>query len=368
MTSTVSGWAPSRIMGSGTPRSAGAWRIEFVDQIAEDGLDVWVVIVRVSAKEVYDFPLAIGRLAVIASGFVDHSETIPAIMHVREALDEIAGRLLGLVEPALANEIDGLLDSSVSSSSASMAAAQANLSASSVATSDSFREGGGEMAAASAVQATSGSRARQRRLYFLPLPPAGIIASGFGHCSLQRQGREPLYRTRRANARFQERLLAFGHDLATAARAAGCVRGGAVPPSARFRRKPRSGRAGLGEGFDQRLSFSCAVKLCSGRMTPPACRFLAKSISGCGGSDLGAASGGNRGAATLRTYGREPRDDCALAAWRRSAFTARPFWRQVAATFMPPVDTGPVGSLPARALRRPCRCPSHRVWQRRNVT
>jgi len=35
--------------------------------------------------------------------------------------------------------------------------------------------------------------------------------------------------------------------------------------------------------------------------------------------------------------------------WWRSVFTARPFWRQVAATIMPPIDTA---RLPASLLER----------------
>jgi hypothetical protein len=49
------------------------------------------------------------RLAVIASGLGDHSETIPAVMRVGEAFDEIAAPLLGLVEPALVDEVDGVI-------------------------------------------------------------------------------------------------------------------------------------------------------------------------------------------------------------------------------------------------------------------
>jgi hypothetical protein len=64
---------------------------------------VWVVVVRVGANEVDDLPIAIDRLAVIASGLVGHSETIPAVMHVREAFDKI------LIELALVDEIDGVI-------------------------------------------------------------------------------------------------------------------------------------------------------------------------------------------------------------------------------------------------------------------
>ena len=87
-----------------------------------------------------------------------------------------------------------------------------------------------------------------------------------------------MYRTLLADARFYELLLAFDRDIAAAARAVGCSRCGGVLHSARFRRKPRGGPAGLGEAYDQRLSFCCASDLCRKRMTPPSFRFLGRKV------------------------------------------------------------------------------------------
>jgi hypothetical protein len=73
----------------------------------EDGLEFRVVLLRVGANEVDDFAVAIGRPFLIASGLVDHSEAIPAVMHIGEARDEVAGGLLGLIELAGLDEVDG---------------------------------------------------------------------------------------------------------------------------------------------------------------------------------------------------------------------------------------------------------------------
>jgi hypothetical protein len=162
-----------------------------------------------------------------------------------------------------------------------------------------------------------------------------------------------VYQALLADTRFHELLLAFDHDLAMGARAAGCPRCGGVLHSARFRRKPRGGPVGLGEAHDQRLSFCCAVELCRKRMTPPSLRFLGRKVY------LGAVvvlvSTMRHGATAARM-----RQLCALVgvsrrtvgrwrAWWRSVFTASPFWRACSAAFMPPVDTG---RLPASLLER----------------
>src|SRR5271157_293392 len=52
-------------------------------------------------------PIALGSLAVLATGLVDHSEAIVAIVHVGEQHQEVAGGLLGLVELAGADEAGG---------------------------------------------------------------------------------------------------------------------------------------------------------------------------------------------------------------------------------------------------------------------
>lgn len=161
----------------------------------------------------------------------------------------------------------------------------------------------------------------------------------------------PLYRALLADARFHELLLAFDSDLAAAARAAGCARCGGVLHSARFRRKPRGSPAGLGEAYEQRLSFCCAVELCRKRATPPSFRFLGRKawlgvvvVLVCAMRQGGAAA---RELSELVGVSRR-----SIARWRewwRSTFVASPFWRVAGAALMPPVDQA---RLPAALLER----------------
>lgn len=160
-----------------------------------------------------------------------------------------------------------------------------------------------------------------------------------------------MYRTLLADARFYELLLAFDRDIAAAARAVGCARCGGVLHSARFRRKPRGGPAGLGEAYDQRLSFCCASDLCRKRMTPPSFWFLGRKVY------LGAVvvlvSAMRQGATAARQLcelvGVGRRTIARWREWWRRAFVASPFWREVSAAFMPPVDQE---RLPASLLER----------------
>src|SRR5260370_8878108 len=94
-----------------------------------------------------------------------------------------------------------------------------------------------------------------------------------------------MHRTLLADARFYELLLAFDRDIAAAARAVGCARCGGVLHSARFRRKPRGGPAGLGEAYDQRLSFCWPSDRCPKPLTAPPFRFLGR--KGYPGAALG---------------------------------------------------------------------------------
>jgi hypothetical protein len=121
--------------------------------------------------------------------------------------------------------------------------------------------------------------------------------------------------------------------------------------SARFRRKPHGAPAGLGEAYEQRLSFCCAAELCRKRTPPPSFRFLGRKVhvgavvvlvpamrqGGAAARQLSAELG-----VSLRTIARWRR-------WWREIFAASPFWRVKAAAFMPPVDPG---QLPAALLDR----------------
>jgi hypothetical protein len=317
----------------------------------EDGLEFGVVLLRVGANEVDDFAVAVGRLFLIASGLVDHSEAIPAVMHIGEARDEVAGGLLGLIELAGLDEVDGgvgrrgqlvlgLVDAGV---------------------------GGGEAFGDFGVRwafAPGRRDGRERTRGFLVLGEAaalvflaaatvaGIIASGFGHGGLS-EGRHSLYRALLADARFHNLLLALDRDLAAAARAQGCARCGGVLHSAQFRRKPRGfPDDGVDEGYDRRLSFCCAVELCRKRSTPASFRFLGRKVFlGVVVVLVSALRHGTAAAVkelcdlmdvSRRTVGR-------WREWWRTTFVASPFWRVAAAAFMPPVDQA---RLPASLLER----------------
>jgi hypothetical protein len=73
----------------------------------EDGFEAGFVVVGVVANELDDFSVAVGGLAIVTSGLVDHAEAIPAVVDIGEALEQIAGDLLGFIELVLIDEVDG---------------------------------------------------------------------------------------------------------------------------------------------------------------------------------------------------------------------------------------------------------------------
>ena len=106
------------------------------------------------------------------------------------------------------------------------------------------------------------------------------------------------------DATLYEILQRVDEDLAAQARVAGCTCGGRLH-SAVYPRKPRGGPAGLGTGYETRLSYCCAAEGCRRRTTPPSVRFLgAQGVPGRGGdagerpptgaeSDTGAGAAGS---------------------------------------------------------------------------
>ena len=102
------GSTPSlNVSAGGRDGSSGGRRVEAVNELAEDGLEAGIVVLRVSANEVDDFAIAVRGLSVISSDLVDHAEAIPAVVHIGEAFEQIEGRLLGLIEPAVEDEFGG---------------------------------------------------------------------------------------------------------------------------------------------------------------------------------------------------------------------------------------------------------------------
>jgi hypothetical protein len=141
-------------------------------------------------------------------------------------------------------------------------------------------------------------------------------------------------------------------DLAAQARAAGCPVCGGRLDAAHYPRKPR-GADGLGNDYDRRASFCCAVDGCRRRRTPPSVRFLGRRVY------LGAvvvlASALVRGPSktsvtklsavlgiTRRTLARWCR-------WWSAMFATSRFWESLRGRFVPAVD---VTTLPASVLGR----------------
>ena len=141
-------------------------------------------------------------------------------------------------------------------------------------------------------------------------------------------------------------------DLAARAQAAGCPVCGGRLDVANYPRKPR-GADGLGEDYDRRASFCCAVEGCRRRRTPPSVRFLGRKVY------LGAvvvlASALVRGPTktsvsklsavlgiTRRTLARWCR-------WWSTTFATSRFWEGLRGRFVPAVD---VTTMPASVLAR----------------
>jgi uncharacterized protein with PhoU and TrkA domain len=66
-------------------RSGRDWRIESFDQLGELFDHAGIVIVGMLADEVDHLAIAVGRLSAVAARLVDHSEAVPAVVHVGEA-------------------------------------------------------------------------------------------------------------------------------------------------------------------------------------------------------------------------------------------------------------------------------------------
>src|SRR5712675_745024 len=191
------------------------------------------------------------------------------------------------------------LDAMVNSSS-SASSAPKSLAAMAVFTSRRFwvcaaaRSARLASALASCSRSTASSLARQHFLYLLPLPQGqGSLRPGLAIAvnDLELRRTHPLYSTVLADARFHELLLDFDQDIAIAARQERCLLCRSAVHSARYRRKPRGGPAGLGEEHDWRFSFCCALDGCRKRKTPPSLRFLGRKVyladhaGGCDGRD-----------------------------------------------------------------------------------
>ena len=161
-----------------------------------------------------------------------------------------------------------------------------------------------------------------------------------------------MYQALLADARFHRLLLTIDQDIAAACRVAGCPWCGGTLHSARFPRKPRGLPAGLGEDYDHRFSFCCAVEECRKRTTPSSLRFLGRRVYLATVVTLVSAM--QYGATTARQQlsdllGVSRRTVMRWRAWWLSTFTAGPFWKVASADFTPSINAA---CIPASLLER----------------
>ena len=155
------------------------------------------------------------------------------------------------------------------------------------------------------------------------------------------------------DARFHRTLRRIDDDLAAKTRARGCHCGGRLH-SARYRRKPRGGRAqDEVKGEVWRASFCCARHGCRQRSTPPSVRFLGRRVYlGVVVVLASALHGGVNGRRLARLQSFLGVSRRTVERWRRwwvEAFPATPLWRAARARFSPRIDEG---KLPASLLGR----------------
>ncbi len=148
-------------------------------------------------------------------------------------------------------------------------------------------------------------------------------------------------------------LLQFDRDLADEVHAARCPRCGGRLDCADYPRKPRGGPKDLGEEYNERLSFCCALEGCRRRTTPESVRFLGRKVY------LGAmvvlVSAMLQGptpprAAQLRElFGVSARTLVRWRAWWQTAFAESPFWKMARGRLRTPAD---VALLPLSLLEQ----------------
>jgi len=145
-----------------------------------------------------------------------------------------------------------------------------------------------------------------------------------------------------SDSRFYEFLFEIDQEVAAEVRAGGCSCGG-VLHSARYPRKLRGICISLGESYETRLSFCCAVEGCRRRSTPPSVRFLGRKVYlGALVILIGALEHGlspRRRQWLIDTLDIWPQTLSRWRKWWREVFPVSRCWRAVAGDFIPPVDT-----------------------------
>ncbi len=153
------------------------------------------------------------------------------------------------------------------------------------------------------------------------------------------------------DAKFWRLLQRIDEDTAAEAQSRGCVYCAGVLHRADYPRKPRGApRWLLGEAYERRLSFCCAVEGCRRRTTPASVRFLARRVYlGALVVLVSALAHGLGVRHRMELCERFGVSECTVLRWRRwwrDTFATTPWWRVARGQFVAPplADTLP-GSL-----------------------
>lgn len=156
------------------------------------------------------------------------------------------------------------------------------------------------------------------------------------------------------DAKLYVLLLRFDEDLAREVQRQRCQRCGGRLDQGHFLRKARAPRGvALPDGYEKRLSYSCAVDGCRKRHTPPSTRFLGRRIYL--GAVIVLATAMQQGPTRWRTNQLRSLLDVSvqtLARWRvwwAEAFAESDFWKAARAAFSPPVAAS---AAPSSMLER----------------
>jgi hypothetical protein len=144
------------------------------------------------------------------------------------------------------------------------------------------------------------------------------------------------------NARLYTLLLKFDEDIAAEVRRGRCQSCGGRLDQDHFSRKPRvPSWVELPEAYDKRFSFSCAVKGCRKRHTPPSARYLGRRIYL--GVIVVLATAMQQGLAPWRVnrlceeLGVSRQTLERWRTWWRETFVESAFWKAAKAAFSPAV-------------------------------
>jgi len=307
--------------------------------LAEGVLEAGLVLVGMSTDEVDDLAVVVGGLLVVATRFIDHPQSIIAVVNFGEAYEEIPCRLLGLVEFAIVDHIDDGVGC-VGQFIGVIVTVTAEIAMGMIVVVMMVGRGGESFGGGLEEDGALGTLIflEAAALVFLPAAAvARIVASDlqFGHRgSILPSWSEDVEQTIEAilrDTRFYDLLLGFDRQIAEAAHAGRCPKCGAALHWGSWERKPRGGPVGLEPRHRLRFSLCCAADGCRKRETPGSLRFLGRKVYfGAMVVLISAMQSGlnpDRMKRLKELVGVSRRTVLRWRDWWRTVFTTSPFWR-----------------------------------------